>query len=176
MVLLLINVVIINIYDEQLKKWVKVCLLDEELELPKYKRTCQDIKNNVIEHFADGKRYVDILHTMKQTKFSTTSISRLFQEYQVNKLNVPKIKLEPNQFIYISIDDGHRKFWKFKRNSGKYSMRLVLFCTDNVNHKLVNKRADVIIRPTKTTDIICYLLALNIYPKFQPNKNYYLWW
>ncbi|WP_338961714.1 MULTISPECIES: Mbov_0401 family ICE element transposase-like protein [unclassified Spiroplasma] len=137
-------------YDEQLKKWVRVCLLDEELELPKYKRTCQDIKNNVIEHFADGKRYVDILHTMKQTKFSTTSISRLFQEYQVNKLNVPKIKLEPNQFIYISIDDGHRKFWKFKRNSGKYSMRLVLFCTDNVNHKLVNKRADVIIRPTKT--------------------------
>ncbi|WP_338980887.1 hypothetical protein [Spiroplasma endosymbiont of Lasioglossum malachurum] len=137
-------------YDEQLKKWVRVCLLDEELELPKYKITCQDIKNNVIEHFADGKRYVDILHTMKQTKFSTTSISRLFQEYQVNKLDVPKIKLEPNQFIYISIDDGHRKFWKFKRNSGKYSMRLVLFCTDNVNHKLVNKRADVIIRPTKT--------------------------
>ncbi|WP_339047599.1 hypothetical protein [Spiroplasma endosymbiont of Colias croceus] len=65
-------------YDEQLKKWVRVCLLDEELELPKYKRTCQDIKNNVIEHFADGKRYIDILHTMKQTKFSTTSISRLF--------------------------------------------------------------------------------------------------
>ncbi|WP_342253306.1 UPF0236 family transposase-like protein [Spiroplasma endosymbiont of Zeiraphera isertana] len=29
-------------------------------------------------------------------------------------------------------------------------MRLVLFCTDNVNHKLVNKRADIIIRPTKT--------------------------
>ncbi|WP_342218971.1 hypothetical protein [Spiroplasma endosymbiont of Amphimallon solstitiale] len=38
-------------YDEQLKKWVPICLLDEKLQLPKYKRTCQDIKNNVIEHF-----------------------------------------------------------------------------------------------------------------------------
>lgn len=29
-------------------------------------------------------------------------------------------------------------------------MRLLLLCTDNISHKLVNKRADVAITPTKT--------------------------
>ncbi|WJG69238.1 UPF0236 family transposase-like protein [Spiroplasma ixodetis] len=44
-------------FDEKLQKWVRVCLVDEWLELPKYKRIGEDIEQTIIEYFADGKRY-----------------------------------------------------------------------------------------------------------------------
>ncbi|WP_425377428.1 hypothetical protein [Spiroplasma endosymbiont of Aleiodes alternator] len=77
-------------------------------------------------------------------------IHRIFEKHKVFNKNVEKIKLEKNQPIYISIDDGHRKFWEIKRQINKYSMRLVAFYTDNINHTLVNKRVNVVIRPNKT--------------------------
>ncbi|WP_338986061.1 hypothetical protein [Spiroplasma endosymbiont of Thecophora atra] len=42
---------------------------------------------------------------------------------------------------------------------------------NNNKHKLITIKCPTIQLLTKTTDIICYLLALNIYPKFQPNKT-----
>ncbi|WP_339042646.1 hypothetical protein [Spiroplasma endosymbiont of Apeira syringaria] len=44
-------------FDEKLQKLVRVCLVDEWLELPKYKRIGEDVEQTIIEYFADGKRY-----------------------------------------------------------------------------------------------------------------------
>ncbi|WP_342275823.1 Mbov_0401 family ICE element transposase-like protein [Spiroplasma endosymbiont of Nebria brevicollis] len=137
-------------YNTESNQLVYVCLVDEKLELPKYKRIGEDIEQNVIAYFADGKRYKDIRHTMLQANVNRMTICRIFKKYVIVIQNISKIKLEPNQPIYISIDDGHRKFWEYKRKINKYSMRLVVFYTDNINHTLVNKRASVIIRPNKT--------------------------
>lgn len=137
-------------YSTELQKWIRICLVDEELELPKYKRIGEDIEQIVIEYFADGKRYRDICDILKDAGLTTMDIHRIFEKHKVFNENVEKIKLEKNQPIYISIDDGHRKFWEIKRKINKYSMRLVAFYTDNINHKLVNKRVNVIIRPNKT--------------------------
>jgi len=137
-------------YNIELKKWVRVCLVDEKLKLSKYNRIGEDIEQKAIEYFADGKRYKDICHTMKEANLNRMSICRIFKKYEVTIQNITKIKLEPNQPIYINIDDAHRKFWEYPRKSNKFSMRLVVFCTDNINHTLINKRVSVIIRPTKT--------------------------
>ncbi|WP_342219018.1 hypothetical protein [Spiroplasma endosymbiont of Amphimallon solstitiale] len=53
-------------FDEKLQKWVRVCLVDEWLELPKYKRIGEDVEQTIIEYFADGKRYHDICAICKK--------------------------------------------------------------------------------------------------------------
>lgn len=141
---------IYNYYNTELKKLVYICLVDKELQLPKYKRIGEDIEQKAIDFFADGKRYKDICHTMLQAKLNRMTICRIFKKYVVIIQNIAKIKLEPNQHIYVSVDDGHRKFWEYKRKINQFSMRLVVFYTDNINHTLVNKKAGVIIRPNKT--------------------------
>lgn len=148
-------------YNKQLNKWLYICLLDEELKLSKYKRIGDDIEQNAIKYFADGKRYKDICHTMPQANLNRMTICRIFKKYIVAMQNINKIKLELNKPIYISIDDGHRKFWEYKHKINQFSMRIVVFYTDNINHKLINKRTSVIIRPsknvlgaTKTVDFI----------------------
>ncbi|WP_375317956.1 Mbov_0401 family ICE element transposase-like protein [Spiroplasma endosymbiont of Virgichneumon dumeticola] len=137
-------------FDEKLQKWIRVCLVDEILELPKYKRIGEDIKQTAIEYFADGKRYRDICDILKKSDISLSTVHRFFKHLIVVEENGKKVKLEPNQPIFVAIDDGHRKFWTFKRKAGKYYMRLVTWYTDNINHKLVNKRVKTIIRPNKT--------------------------
>ncbi len=92
---------------------IYICLVDEKLELPKYKRIGEDIEQNAFAYFADGKRYKDICHTMLLANVNRMTICRIFKKYVVVMQNISKIKLEPNQPIYISIDDGHRKFWNF---------------------------------------------------------------
>ena len=51
---------------------------------------------------------------------------------------IKQIKLEPNQFIYVSIDNGHQKFLKFKRNYDKYLMRLVFYFLFLLAKKITN--------------------------------------
>ncbi len=137
-------------FDEKLQKWIRVCLVDEWLELPKYKRIGKDIEQTIIEYFADGKRYRDIWDVIKKANISLSTIHRVFNNLEVIETIPVKVKLEKNQPIFIAIDDGHRKFWNFKRKGIKHSMRLITTYTDNINHKLQNKRVKAIIRPTKT--------------------------
>ncbi len=137
-------------FDEKLQKWIRVCLVDEWLELPKYKRIGKDIEQTIIEYFVDGKRYRDIWDVIKKANISLSTIHRVFKNLEVVETIPVKVKLEKNQPIFIAIDDGHRKFWNFKRKGIKHSMRLITTYTDNINHKLQNKRVKAIIRPTKT--------------------------
>ncbi|WP_338961304.1 MULTISPECIES: UPF0236 family transposase-like protein [unclassified Spiroplasma] len=137
-------------FDEKLQKWVRICLLDEELELPKYKRIGEDIEDTIIENFADGKRYRDICAICKKAGISVSTVHRVFKNFEIVEANPEKVKLEKNQPIFVAIDDGHRKFWNFKRKGIKHSMRLIVTYTDNINHKIQNKRVKAIIRPTKT--------------------------
>ncbi|WP_339046408.1 Mbov_0401 family ICE element transposase-like protein [Spiroplasma endosymbiont of Colias croceus] len=137
-------------FDEKLQKLVRVCLVDEKMELPKYKRIGEDIEDTIIENFADGKRYRDICAICKQAGISLSSVHRVFKNLKINEANPVKVKLEKNQPIFVAIDDGHRKFWDFKRKGTKYSMRLIVTYTDNINHKVQNKRVKAIIRKTRT--------------------------
>lgn len=136
-------------YNTKLQKWVRICLVDKELELPKYKRIGEDIEQIVIEYFADGKRYKDICDILKDAGLTTMDIHRIFKNLEVVETELKKVKLKRKQPIFVAIDEGHRKFWDFKRKGIKYSMRLVTWYTDNVNHKVQNKRVKAIIRPTK---------------------------
>ncbi|WP_338959481.1 UPF0236 family transposase-like protein [Spiroplasma endosymbiont of Tiphia femorata] len=137
-------------FDEKLQKWVRVCLVDEWLELPKYKRIGEDVEQTIIEYFADGKRYHDICAICKKAGISVSTVHRVFKNLEVIEANPVKVKLEKNQPIFVAIDDGHRKFWDFKRKGIKHSMRLITTYTDNINHKVQNKRVKAIIRPTRT--------------------------
>ncbi|WP_339041197.1 Mbov_0401 family ICE element transposase-like protein [Spiroplasma endosymbiont of Apeira syringaria] len=137
-------------FDEELQKWIRVCLVDEILKLPKYKRIGEDIEDTIIENFADGKIYRDICVICKKAGISVSSVHRVFKNFEIVEANPIKVKLEKNQPIFVAIDDGHRKFWNFKRKGIKHSMRLIVTYTDNINHKVQNKRVKAIIRPTKT--------------------------
>ena len=137
-------------FDEELQKWIRVCLVDEILQLPKYKRIGEDIEDTIIENFADGKRYRDICAICKKAGISVSTVHRVFKNLQVFEANPVKVKLEKNQPVFVAIDDGHRKFWDFKRKGTKHSMRLIVTYTDNINHQLQNKRVNTIIRKTRT--------------------------
>ncbi|WP_339047938.1 Mbov_0401 family ICE element transposase-like protein [Spiroplasma endosymbiont of Colias croceus] len=137
-------------FDEKLQKLVRICLVDEWLELPKYKRIGEDVEQTIIQYFADGKRYHDICAICKKAGISVSTIHRVFKNLEVIEANPVKVKLEKNQPIFVAIDDGHRKFWNFKRKGIKHSMRLIVTYTDNINHKVQNKRVKAIIRPTRT--------------------------
>ncbi|WP_425381705.1 Mbov_0401 family ICE element transposase-like protein [Spiroplasma endosymbiont of Polydrusus pterygomalis] len=137
-------------FNEKLQKLVRVCLVDKILGLPKYKRIGEDIEQTIIEYFADGKRYRDIWDIIKKANISLSTIHRVFKNLEVFEANPKKVKLETNQPIFVAIDDGHKKFWNFKRKGTKHSMRLITTYTDNINHKVQNKRVKAIIRPTRT--------------------------
>ncbi|WP_342265819.1 UPF0236 family transposase-like protein [Spiroplasma endosymbiont of Villa modesta] len=62
-------------FDEKLQKWVRICLVDEWLELPKYKRIGEDVEQTIIEYFADGKRYRDIWDIIKKVNISLRTYS-----------------------------------------------------------------------------------------------------
>ncbi|WP_210380054.1 hypothetical protein, partial [Borreliella garinii] len=93
--------------------------------------------------------------TFIEDLISTSAVCRTYQKFKLPKANIPKIVLQPNQTLYINIDDGHRKF-KFNekhntKNCKKCSMRLLVFCTGKKkNGKLINKRAVCKIRVSKT--------------------------
>ncbi|WP_286641348.1 hypothetical protein [Spiroplasma ixodetis] len=97
------------------KNEFRVCLLDEILEFPKYKRIGEDIEETIIENFADGKRYRDIRVICKKAGISLSTIHRVFKNFKIVEANPEKVKLEKNQPIFVAIDDGHRKFWDFQR-------------------------------------------------------------
>ncbi|WP_350319072.1 UPF0236 family transposase-like protein [Spiroplasma ixodetis] len=81
-------------FDEELQKWIRICLVDEILQLPKNKRIGEDIEDNIIENFADGKRYRDICAICKKAGISISTVHRVFKNLQVFEANPVKVKLE----------------------------------------------------------------------------------
>ncbi|WP_281749126.1 hypothetical protein [Spiroplasma ixodetis] len=95
-----------------------------------------------MKYFADDKKYRDVCDTFIEDLISNSTVCRTYQKFELPKANIPKILLQPNQTLYINIDDGHRKF-KFNekhntKNCKKCSMRLIVFCTGKKkNGKLI---------------------------------------
>ncbi|WP_425380809.1 Mbov_0401 family ICE element transposase-like protein [Spiroplasma endosymbiont of Polydrusus pterygomalis] len=142
-------------YNKKTQKIEHISLLDVYLGVKKYSKLAPDVIKKILKYFTDGKRYQDICDTFIENLISISTVCRTFQKFKIPKTNISKIKLEPNQTLYINIDDGHRKF-KFNdnhnsKNCKKCSMRLLIFCTGKKkNGKLINKRVACKIRLSKT--------------------------
>lgn len=142
-------------YNPKTQKIEYISLLDIYLGVKKYSKLAPDVIKQILKYFTDGKRYRDVCDTFIEDLISNSTICRTYQKFQLQKIKIPKIKLKPNQTLYINIDDGHRKF-KFNekhntKNCKKCSMRLLVFCTGKKkNGKLINKRAVCKIRVSKT--------------------------
>lgn len=130
-------------------------MLDIYLGVKKYSKLAPDVIKQILKYFTDGKRYRDVCNTFIEDLISNSAICKTYQKFQLQKTKIPKIKLKPNQTLYINIDDGHRKF-KFNekhntKNCKKCSMRLLVMCTGKKkNGKLINKRVACKIRVSKT--------------------------
>ncbi|WJG69456.1 Mbov_0401 family ICE element transposase-like protein [Spiroplasma ixodetis] len=142
-------------YNPKTQKIEFISMLDNYLGVKKYSKLAPDVIKQILKHFADGKKYRDVCDTFIEDLISTSAVCRTYQKFKLPKANIPKIVLQPNQTLYINIDDGHRKF-KFNekhntKNCKKCSMRLIIFCTGKKkNGKLINKRAVFKIRVSKT--------------------------
>lgn len=142
-------------YNEKTQKNEYVSLLDVYLGVKKYSKLAPDVIKQILKYFTDGKRYRDVCDTFIENLISSSTVYRTYKKFQLPKINIPKIKLKPNQVLYVNIDDGHRKF-KFNdnhsnKNCKKCSMRLLVICTGKKkNGKLINKRAACKIRVSKT--------------------------
>ncbi len=142
-------------YNQETQKIEFISLLDVYLGVKKYSKLAPDVIKQILKYFTDGKRYQDICDTFIDDLISSSTVYRTYKKFQLPKINIPKIKLKPNQVLYVNIDDGHRKF-KFNdnhsnKNCKKCSMRLLVFCTGKKkNGKLINKRAACKIRVSKT--------------------------
>lgn len=89
-------------FDEKLKKLVHVCLVDEMLELPKYKRIGEDVEQTIIEYFADGKRYPDICVICKKAGISVSTVHRVFKNLKVIEANSEKVKLQKKSTYFCN--------------------------------------------------------------------------
>lgn len=142
-------------YNEKTQKNEYVSLLDVYLGVKKYSKLAPDVIKQILKYFTDGKRYRDVCDTFINDLISISTVCRTYKKFELSKTNIPKIKLKPNQVLYVNIDDGHRKF-KFNdnhsnKNCKKFSMRLLVFCTGKKkNGKLINKRVTCKIRVLKT--------------------------
>ncbi|WP_342218085.1 hypothetical protein [Spiroplasma endosymbiont of Amphimallon solstitiale] len=103
-----------------------------------------------VQYAIGGSGYAFPTIEKGKVTLNRTLVHRVFKNLEVIEANPIKVKLEKNQPIFVAIDDGHRKFWDFKRKGIKHSMRLITTYTDNINHKVQNKRVKAIIRPTRT--------------------------
>ncbi|MBP1526255.1 MAG: UPF0236 family protein, partial [Spiroplasma ixodetis] len=97
-------------YNPKTQKKEFVSLLDNYLGVKKYSKLAPNVIKQIIKYFADGKKYRDICDTFIEDLISTSIVCRTYQKFQLPKANIPKIPLQPNQYLYINIDDGHRKF------------------------------------------------------------------
>ncbi|BDT04966.1 Mbov_0401 family ICE element transposase-like protein [Spiroplasma ixodetis] len=142
-------------YNPKTQKKEFVSLLDNYLGVKKYSKLAPNVIKQILKYFADDKKYRDVCDTFIEDLISNSTVCRTYQKFKLPKVNIPKIVLQPNQTLYINIDDGHRKF-KFNekhntKNCKKCSMRLIVFCTGKKkNGKLINKRAACKIRVSKT--------------------------
>lgn len=142
-------------YNIELKKWLYVALLDEELNIKKYKRFYYDVYQHIINFLGDGKRYRDIKDTIPRTNISLMTISRFFQNYSFKNEQIEKIKVNDHETIYINLDDCFMNLNKLQKTS--YKFRMVSFNT-GVNRQyakkpyLINKRVAVLINKTGFRD------------------------
>ncbi|WP_342257670.1 Mbov_0401 family ICE element transposase-like protein [Spiroplasma endosymbiont of Nomada ruficornis] len=142
-------------YNTKTQKMEYVSLLDNYLGVKKYSKLAPNVIKQILKYFADGKKYRDVCDTFIEDLISNSTVCRTYQKFELPKANIPKIPLQPNQNLYVNIDDGHRKF-KFNekhntKNCKKCSMRLIVMCTGKKkNGKLINKRAVCKIRVSKT--------------------------
>ncbi|WP_422397320.1 Mbov_0401 family ICE element transposase-like protein [Spiroplasma endosymbiont of Sarcophaga carnaria] len=96
-------------YDEEKKENINRYPLDEELGLKKYERIEINLKDKYMSFMVDGKRYKDILHTTENANISERTISNIFKNADLEKVdyisnkNNNKIKI-PNNVLYIQID------------------------------------------------------------------------
>ncbi|WP_338959599.1 Mbov_0401 family ICE element transposase-like protein [Spiroplasma endosymbiont of Tiphia femorata] len=135
-------------YNTKTQKMEYVSLLDNYLGVKKYSKLAPNVIKQILKYFADGKKYRDVCDTFIEDLISNSTVCRTYQKFELPKANIPKIPLQPNQNLYVNIDDGHRKF---KLNCKKCSMRLIVMCTGKKkNGKLINKRAVCKIRVSKT--------------------------
>lgn len=143
-------------YNNKLKKWIYVSLLDNELKVKKSKRFYNDIYNHTINFLGDGKRYRDIKDTIPNTNISLMTISRWFKNINLNFHNhQEKIKVNDNETIYINIDDCFMNFNRKKKVT--YKFRIISFNTGidksyTKKPKLLNKRMAILINQTGYLD------------------------
>ncbi|UNF62193.1 hypothetical protein [Spiroplasma poulsonii] len=72
-------------YDEEKNEYINRYPLDEELGLKKYQRNEQNLINKITSFLGDGKRYKDILDTVKNANISERTISNIFKTQIWNK-------------------------------------------------------------------------------------------
>lgn len=142
-------------YNIELKKWLYISLLDQELKIKKYKRFYHDVYHHIINFLGDGKRYRDIKDTIPKTNISLMTISRFFQNYHFKNEKIERIKVNDHETIYINLDDCFMNFNKLHKTT--YKFRIVSFNTgiNKQNKKkpfLINKRMAILINKTGLRD------------------------
>ncbi|ALA98049.1 hypothetical protein SKUN_001163 [Spiroplasma kunkelii CR2-3x] len=119
-------------YDDK-KKNINRYPLDEELGLKKYQRNEQNLINKITSFLGDGKRYKDILHTIENAKISEKTISNIFKNANLEKINYisnknnNKIKIT-NNVLYIQIDGA---FVPMRENKKRVEKK-IFFSTMNI--------------------------------------------
>lgn len=120
-------------YNQEKNENINCYPLDDELGLKKYQRIEQNLINKVTSFFGDGKRYKDILHTAENAKISERTLSNIFKNADLEKVdyisnkNNNKIKI-PNNVLYIQIDGAFEPMWENKKRVEKN----ILFSTIHV--------------------------------------------
>ncbi|ALA98281.1 hypothetical protein SKUN_001417 [Spiroplasma kunkelii CR2-3x] len=119
-------------YDDK-KKNINRYPLDEELGLKKYQINEQNLINKITSFLCDGKRYKDILHTIENAKISEKTISNIFKNADLEKINYisnknnNKIKIT-NNVLYIQIDGAFVPMLENKKRVEKK----IFFSTMNI--------------------------------------------
>lgn len=154
-------------YNITHKKWMYIALLDDHLQLQKWKHISSDVVDHIINSLGDGKRYKDIIDTLPNCRISKMSISRITNNSFLNIESNQQIKLKHKAIIYVNIDDS---FLNLKNSNGfkqKYRFRIITFNTgfsDKNKTRLENKRVTYMysstekIKPQEVTNFIYYQL------------------
>ena len=157
-------------YDEEKKENINRYPLDEELGLKKYERIEKNLKDKYMSFMGDGKRYKDVLHTTENANISERTISNIFKNADLEKVdyinnkNNNKIKI-PNNVLYIQIDGAFEPMWenkkrvenkiflstmhvgidekKSRKNRKKTKKKKGVFQMMNKNHKNKNDKSNI---------------------------------
>ncbi|WP_342276446.1 Mbov_0401 family ICE element transposase-like protein [Spiroplasma endosymbiont of Nebria brevicollis] len=144
-----------RIYWDKIEKRYRY-FTDEEFNITKRAKMINDLKqeilNNLTENLITKKTYNHIQQEFKHTKFSKTTISKIFKNANIQKI-IPeqKHKVLDNQKLNIYVDDAFITCWDENNTKQKYCCRLFSF---NLGKKQISKNRNQLLN--KTTAFLLY--------------------
>lgn len=119
-------------WDNEIRKWKYVFLVDHEFDVSKYQRIHESLKFEILQKAANGLNHKNINDYFSFSAISNKSISNIINSYSLNLWSSPSLydikKVILDKYLYINVDETFCSL-RINKTVKKCRIRIVIFHT-----------------------------------------------